>query len=294
MTATGMHDAAVHDRLVVGFDGSESSLNAIEWAATEAEARAAAVRIVSSYSLTQGLDLAAGASGAGIDMTEIAAGCLGQLRGATTSVFEGHPGVEHEIATFGRSPALALLEEAQHADLVVVGSSGAGAITRFLLGSVTGSLLASSPCPVVVVPADATTSISRILVATDGSDHAEHAVRWAVDEADRHGVELVVVHVWRSGYHLTVEGVDRADDFAPIDAELVLDAAVETARSIGSGNVRGELIEGRTTEVVLQLSKTTDLLVLGSKGRGGFRRMLFGSTASAAATHSSCPTVIVR
>ena len=294
MTSTGRLDSATHHRLVVGFDGSDSSLSALEWAASEAESRAASVRIISSYALTQGLDLAAGASAAGIDMREIAAGCVDQLRTATTTVFEGHPGVAHDVEAVGVSPALTLLREAERADLVVVGSSGAGAITRFLLGSVTGSLLAKSPCPVVIVPATTRPPTSRIVVGTDGSEHAEHAVRWAVDEADRRGLELVIVHAWRYGYHLTMEGVDRADDFTPVDAELILDEAVEAARSIGTGNVRGELIEGRATETLLKMSETTDLLVVGARGRGGFHRMLFGSTASAAATHSSCPTVIVR
>lgn len=280
--------------MAIGFDGSDSSLSALEWTASEAELRAASVRIISSYSLTQGLDLAAGATATGIDMTEIAAGCLDQLRTATTKVFEEHPDVSYDIEAVGVSPVLTLLGEAEHADLVVVGSSGAGAITRFLLGSVTGSLLARSPCPVVIVPATTEPPTSHIVVGTDGSEHAQHAIRWAVDEADRRRVELLIVHAWRYGYHLTMEGVDRADDFTPVDARLILDEAVETARSIGSGNVRGELVEGRATEILLEMSETSELLVLGARGRGGFRRMLFGSTASAAATHSSCPTVIVR
>ncbi|MGA7757388.1 MAG: universal stress protein [Ilumatobacteraceae bacterium] len=294
MTSIGRYDSPAHHRLVIGFDGSDSSLSALEWAAAEAESRAASVRIVSSYSLTQGLDLAAGASAAGIDLTEIAAGCLDQLRTATTKVFEEHPGVEHDIEAVGVSPALTLLAEAEHADLVVVGSSGAGAIMRFLLGTVTASLLAKSPCPVVIVPATTRPPTSRIVVGTDGSEHAAHAVRWAIDEADRRHLELVIVHAWAYRRHLTIEGVDRADDFTPVDAELILDEAVEAARSVGSGNVRGELVEGRATETLLEMSETADLLVLGARGSGGFRRMLFGSTASAAAAHSSCPTVIVR
>jgi nucleotide-binding universal stress UspA family protein len=294
MTATGANDPTLHQRLVVGFDGSESSLSAIEWAAAEAESRGACVRVISSYSMEPVTDFGSGASGSGFDMTEIAAECLDRLRTATTEVFERHPGVEFDIATVRLSPAMALLGEAENADLVVVGSTGAGAITRFLLGSATGSLLASSPCPVVVVPAGPQASASRIVVGTDGSEHADHAVRWAVAEADRRGSELVIVHVWKYGFHLTMGGIDRADDFTPVDAELILDRAVEAARSMGSGNVRGELVEGNEADTLLELSKTANLLVVGSRGRGGFRAMLFGSMASAAATHSSCPTVIVR
>jgi nucleotide-binding universal stress UspA family protein len=285
---------ALHHQLVVGYDGSASSLSAIEWAASEAETRDARVRVMTSYSMEPLTDFGSGATGSGFDMTEIEAECQDRLLAATTTVFERHPAVDHEIETVRLSPAAALLRAAEHADLVVVGSSGAGAITRFLLGSATGALLASSPCPVVVVPTKAPAPTSRVVVGTDGSEHADHAVRWAADEADRRGSELVVVHVWKYGYHLTMEGIDRADDFTPVDAELILDRAVEAARSVSAGVVVGELLEGSEADTLLELSKTADLLVVGSRGRGGFRAMLFGSIASATATHSSCPTVIVR
>ncbi len=215
-------------------------------------------------------------------------------REATTTTFDGHPGVDYEFETVRSNAGRALLDEADHADLVVVGSTGAGAFTRLLLGSTTGALLASSPCPVVVVPTEAPAPTSRIVVGTDGSEHADHAVRWAADEADRRGAELVVVHAWKRGYHLTIEGVDRADDFTPVDAELILDRAVEAARGVSGANVEGRLVEGNVTDTLLDHSSAVDLLVVGSRGRGGFRAMLFGSTATAAATHSHCPTVIVR
>jgi nucleotide-binding universal stress UspA family protein len=239
-------------------------------------------------------DFAAGATDSGIDMTEIEAECTDQLRTATTAVFDGHPGVDHEIEAVRVSPARALLGEAEHADLVVVGSTGAGAFTRFLLGSTTGALLASCPCPVVVVPAQAPEPTGRIVVGTDGSEHAEHAVRWAADEADRRGAELMIVHGWKRGYHLTIEGVDRADDLTPVDAELILDRAVEAARAVSGASIEGRLVEGSVADTLLDLSKTADLLVVGSRGRGGFRAMLFGSIASSVATHSHCPAVIVR
>ena len=252
------------------------------------------MRVISSYFVQPVIEFGYGASGTGVDMTETAAWCLNRVRTASTEAFEAHPDVEYEFAAVRQSPAAALLAEAESADLVVVGSSGVGAIVRFLLGSVTGSLLASSPCPIVVVPEEPCEPTGRIVVGTDGSDHADHAVRWAADEADRRRCELVVAHVWKYGYHLTMEGIDRADDFTPVDAELVLDKAVETARSVSGADVRGELIEGSEADTLLELSESADLLVLGARGRGGFRSMLFGSVAHAAATHSTCPAVIVR
>ena len=294
MTATSVPDPVLHQRLVVGYDGSESSLSAMEWAASEAELRGASVHVVSSYYIQPIADFGYGASGSAVDMTESADFCLNRAQTAAAEVFGGHPGVEYDVEAVRQSPAAALLAQTKSADLVAVGSSGVGAFTRFLLGSVTGSLLASSTCPVVVVPAGSKAPSARIVVGTDGSEHADHAVRWAADEADRRGCELVVVHVWKYGFHLTMTGIDRADDFTPVDAELILDRAVETARSVCAVDVRGELVEGNEADALLELSETADLLVLGARGRGGFRAMLFGSIASAAATHSRCPAVIVR
>jgi nucleotide-binding universal stress UspA family protein len=294
MTSPTPYPPALHHRLVVGFDGSDSSLKAIEWAASEAGTRGASVRVITSYSMEPLTDFAAGATDSGVDMTEIEAECADRLRTATTAVFDDHPGVDHEIETVRVSPARALLAEAEHADLVVVGSTGAGSFTRFLLGSTTGALLASCPCPVVVVPAEAREPTGRIVVGTDGSEHAEHAVRWAADEADRRGAELIIVHGWKHHYHLTIEGVDRADDLAPVDAELILDRAVEASRAVSGASTEGRLVEGSVADTLLDLSTTADLLVVGSRGRGGFRAMLFGSIASSVATHSNCPTVIVR
>jgi nucleotide-binding universal stress UspA family protein len=294
MTSTGAPNPVLRQRLVVGFDGSESSRSAMEWAAAEAETRGASVRVISSYFVQPVIEFGSGASGSVANTTETGVWCLNRLRTATAKVFDGHPGVEYDAEAVRQSPAAALLAGAKSADLVVVGSSGAGMITRFLLGSVSGSLLASSPCPVVVVPAALNAPTSRIVVGTDGSEHADHAVRWAADEADRRRAELVVAHIWKYSYHLTIGGLDRADDFTPVDAELILDKSVEAARSVSGGDVRGELIEGNEADTLLELSTTADLLVLGSRGRGGFRAMLFGSIASAAATHSSCPTVLIR
>ena len=144
------------------------------------------------------------------------------------------------------------------------------------------------------MPTEEPARTSRIVVGTDGSEHADHAVRWAADEADRRRAELVIVHAWKRGYHLTIEGVDRADDLTPVDAELILDRAVEAARAVSGASIEGRLVEGNVTDTLLELSASADLLVVGSRGRGGFRAMLFGSTATAAATHSHCPAVIVR
>lgn len=281
------------NHLVVGYDGSVASTNALEWAASEAELTGASVRVLSSYAPPTVVDFGYGAATAIWDDDEIPVWTRDRLQQAVAATFEHHPGVGHDFAAVSARPATALLDAAAAADLLVVGSSGAGAVSHLLLGSVTSELLAASPCPVVVTPAGTRTATARIVVGTDGSDHAERAVAWAVSEADRRRCELVVAHAWAPPSRLVGEG-GRHGSLHEIDAELVLERAIAAAREASGGTVVPALVEGGTVQALLDLGDTADLVVVGSRGRGGFRSMLFGSVAHAVAAHASCPAVIVR
>lgn len=294
VSSVSCHCGGMKNRLIVGFDGSEPSVAALRWAAQEAELRGASVRVVTSYAMPL---VAPGIGGEGalfVDMSGVADALRAHATEVSAEVFADHPSVAHDVEVLALGPSLALSQATVDADLVVVGSSGASRLSRFLLGSVTRSLLGSSSCPVVVVPPDPVPVTKRILVGTDGSDHSKRAVEWAANEADRHGSILVVAHAWQYPYGFTIEGVDLRDGIARVDAALLLDQAVEAAREITGSEVQSELIESGDVEALLELSKSADLLVAGASGRGRVATALFGSVAQSIATHAICPTVIVR
>src|SRR5690606_13924375 len=141
------------------------------------------VGAIASYAPPLVLDVGYGASAAIWDDPEIPEWTRNHLREAMAGIFEQHPTVEHDAEAVNARPATALLTAAADADLLVVGSSGAGAVSHLLLGSVTSELLASSPCPVVVTPVETGGGTNRIVVGTDGSDPSALAIEWAIAEA---------------------------------------------------------------------------------------------------------------
>jgi nucleotide-binding universal stress UspA family protein len=142
-------------RIVVGVDGSDASVAALTWAAEEARLRDAELHVVTSFGPSGSLTLA----GDGIAwspeifdrMQEHARDVQDRAIGALD---EPLPKLEQEVAM--GTPANALLQAAQHADLLVIGSRGMGGFKGLLLGSVSHKCVTHAPCPVVVIPSPAT------------------------------------------------------------------------------------------------------------------------------------------
>jgi len=136
---------------------------------------------------------------------------------------------------------------------------------------------------------------ATIVVGTDGSDASLDAMRWALEEARARDGRLVVVHAWHvpnvpGPMGLPLMTVPRED--LERNARAVLDAAI---RHLDRGHVevQPELIEAHPVEALLTMGAGADLLVVGSRGLGGFKRLLLGSVSHQIALHAPCPVVIV-
>jgi nucleotide-binding universal stress UspA family protein len=139
----------------------------------------------------------------------------------------------------------------------------------------------------------------RIVVGVDGSPSSKAALAWAVRQAELTGASVEAVIAWH--YPVLAGGVP----FAPIGetyiadygeyAALVLDGAVlETVDAEGPVKVSSTVREGNAAQVLLDASAGADLLVVGSRGHGGFTDALLGSVSQACVHHARCPVVIVR
>jgi nucleotide-binding universal stress UspA family protein len=138
--------------------------------------------------------------------------------------------------------------------------------------------------------------MKRIVVGVDGSEDARAALRWAVDEARIHGAAVEVVHAWMpypSSNPYSLAMVDPAPFEAA--ARAVLDAVVDDVDTSGlSEPVRRTLHCGGASAAILDAAEGADLVVVGSRGLGGFRGLLLGSVGQQVVPHSPCPVVVVH
>lgn len=281
----------VNGRVTVGFDGSAASDRAVMWAAAEAARRSAKLRIVGCYTMPAVVSPWIGAIP--YDLEEIRVAAQAGLDKAVAVVRERHPGLALEGGVVMAPPREQLAADAAESDLLVLGTTGAGKVEALLLGSVAHALARTSPCPVALVPDEEPPDrVGRIVVGIDGSEPAAAALDWATDLADSAAAELVVVHAWE--YSKPDSRSPQGHELAKVDAALVLEEAVARSRERGLGPVRGELVEASAPAALVALAKNADVVVVGSRGRGGLRSMLFGSVAHSVAQHSPRPVIVVR
>ena len=152
-----------------------------------------------------------------------------------------------------------------------------------------------------VIPADPLVTGGRIVVGVDDSPDAGIALRWALREAIVRQASLEVVHAWQAPMSALpfggtfVVSVDEAE----IDqaAREQLDKLVDTAIAeldVPAPAVTRTAVPGAAVLTLLDISADADLLVVGSHGRTGLRRLLLGSVASAVVQHAACPVVVIR
>ena len=134
----------------------------------------------------------------------------------------------------------------------------------------------------------------RILAGVDGSSQSRLALEWAVMEARlRHG-RVRVVTAWQfPPISVGMEGLIREPDVFPQAARRLQN---ETLQRVDSGGVTvtGDVVQGHAAAVLLRAAKEADLLVVGSRGLGGFAGVLLGSVSTQILHHSPCPVLVVR
>jgi nucleotide-binding universal stress UspA family protein len=139
--------------------------------------------------------------------------------------------------------------------------------------------------------------MGRIVVGVDGSPEAARALQWALDEARLHNVPLEVVHAWQ--FPAAVDLVGAAADTLVRDLRRVavdlLDRVVDAVAGTDPGvEVERRVVEGGAAASLVNAASLADLLVVGSRGRGGFAGLLLGSVAQQCLHHAPCPVVVVR
>ena len=139
----------------------------------------------------------------------------------------------------------------------------------------------------------------RIVVGVDGSSPSKSALAWAVEQAALTGASVEAVISWH--YPIMAGGVPFAPiavaenaDFGGFAALVLTDAIAETVDPDGPVKISSVVREGNAAQVLLDVAKGAELLVVGSRGHGGFTEALLGSVSQACVHHACCPVVIIR
>jgi nucleotide-binding universal stress UspA family protein len=138
-----------------------------------------------------------------------------------------------------------------------------------------------------------------IVVGVDGSEHAERALDWAIEEAKLRGCGLNLVSAW----HVPAAVYGSVGFAPPVDqsvqetfeevAEKVAEAAAGRVRAAGV-EAEATVRQGQAAEVLVEVAANAEMLIVGSRGHGGFAGLLLGSVSAQCAHHTPCPLVIVR
>ena len=140
---------------------------------------------------------------------------------------------------------------------------------------------------------------NRVLVGVDGSEGSRRALRYGADEAEAHGAQLTVLTAYTVPAPPVTIGYAqprwRDVDAWREDAEnLVTDSINGTLGEVPDVKITTEVVEGSAARALIDASQTSDLLVVGTSGHGGFAGMLLGSVSQHVAAHAGCPVAVVR
>ena len=281
--------------VVVGVDTSAGARAAVRWAADEADRRGLPLTAVLAWSyldqpgVTEGQPFVASFSSQ--DAREVLDGALADALGDRAATVERRTVNDHA--------AQALVDVSMEAALLVVGARGLGRFRGLVLGSVSSACLHHARCPVAVIrdvePAQPHEP-ARVVVGVDGSHGSRRALAWAVEEARVRHAQLDVVHAWSAPVYPAHPLVPAT--FDPREFEDGARAVIED--TLASVDLRGLepaperlAVQGPAAASILDVAKGADLLVVGSRGRGGFTGLLLGSVSTQVARHAPCPVVIV-
>ncbi len=279
----------------VAVDGSGSATEALRWAVAEAARTRRPLRVVTVHQWP-----ITGYPDGLVASQDLRAGLRTQseavLAEAVAVVTELAPDLPVESEAVAGDPVAVLRAASAEAALLVLGSRGLGGFSGMLLGSTAVALSAHGHCPVVVVRGTGPHP-ARVVVGLDGG--ADEAVlAFAFEHAAATGATLVAAHGWSDPLLDTarVGGYPLVDWTALQTAadDLVTDRTTPWRAKFPEVAVERVIARSSAARVLLDLAADAALVVVGSRGRGGFAGLVLGSTSQALIRHSPCPVAVVR
>jgi nucleotide-binding universal stress UspA family protein len=283
------------DIVLVGTDGSTNADAAVRWAATEAQRRNATLRVVHAYD----------ESWASVhylphqSVTEVARNHAEEIVANAELIARAvAPGLPvHRDAVIGE-PATTLLDAATSAAVVVVGNRGRGGFTSLLLGSVGQRVATHAPSPAVVVRGRTEAVDGPVVVGADGSASGSHALQLAFEEAAARGASLIAIRAYMPPVQpwepdmptFLYEPAERdATEHATLDGLLA-----SLRDKFPQVPVEALVSRHNAAGVLVGVSHTAQLVVVGSRGFGSVSGTILGSVSLQLLHHADCPVMIAR
>lgn len=282
---------ARYRKILVAVDGSETSLHALEESFKLAQNEGSwitAVSVIPAY--TGDLDLVA----VGNIMAAMRKPCDEAL-GKAKELAEKHKVLVKTVCEEGEPYEKIIdLAQAENCDLIVMGRRGLRRLERVLVGSVTARVIGYSPIDVLVVPRDTNVGFKKVLIATDGSKYSNSAEKKAIDFAKSYGGEVTVISVVDVPTEFYAESPKTVEELVNKARGYVEDVKKEAE----SEGVKAATIvkEGEAYRVITETAKETGagIIVMGSHGRTGIKRLLMGSVTEKVIGHTPCPVLVVK
>ena len=291
--------------VLVGIDGSRSAVDAARWAAREAQRRRTWLRLVEAFGWMPVQDDGSAVEPAYQGVVDpsyrqvLLRAAQERLVAAAAAAAAVAPDVEARTEVLTGYPVPRLVAESRSAQLVVVGDRGLAAVTGVLVGSVAAGLAAHAACPTVVVrgaePGGPIPGAGPVVVGVDGSPVGEAALAFAFDAAAARRAPLVAVHTWRDTMIDTA--VAMLIDWAAVEAEeqrLLAGRLAGWSAKYPDVRVEQVVARDRPAHALRERSVGAQLLVVGSRGRGGLAGLLLGSVSQTLLHHAACPVAVVR
>jgi len=297
--------------IAAGIDGSQAAFGAARWAAFDAQRRGVTLRLVHAVvaPLVGGYPEPSLLAPQVTDKMRERAARL--LHTTTDRLRADHPGLRIETTQQDGPPVPVLMDHSRRALAMVVGADGVGRLTGVFFGSASARLAEHGHgCIIIARPESVATADSDpgdVVVGVDGSPQSQAAIGFAYEEAALRGATLVAIHTWNDkplrrglgSYPLEIDasGIDQAQHRL-LETEL---AGWE--QKYPDVPVQMRILRGRPAPNLLryahQITSTngerrTQLIVVGSRGRGGFTGLLLGSTSQAVMIHADCSVAVVH
>ncbi|MBY6368559.1 universal stress protein [Rhodococcoides corynebacterioides] len=289
MSDRGRSDASTGRRgpVVVGVDGSAEALDAVSWAADVAGRQGLELTVLTAVAPTvhvaATIDAPPGSSASALldRARDVAADRLGDAR------------VHVSAVTDHGTPAGVLVDHSESASLVVVGTRGLGEFTGGLSGSVSTAVATHARCAVAVVPAGSSRADGPVVVGVDGTANSMPALRFAFAAAAARGLRLVAVHAWSDIDVPQPDGADGGPHTEVGEQATLAESLAGFAEDNPTVEVDRVVVRDRPVRELVARSADASMVVVGRRGRGGFRSLLLGSTSRAVLHSVDVPVVVV-